>query len=252
MGFISLFFPWGVILQALAVVHFIRRRPDGIWLWVIVFLGPVGALVYLFMEVLPDLTLLRQSFEGYGRRKRIRYLEAVVLQNPAAGNYEELGDLYLDERQFARARECYDRAITSRTEDLDPIYRRGIAEIHLGDYPAAVQDLERVTAREPKYDLHRAIALLAHAYANTGQPDRADARFRQATDASTLSETYVNYATFLISQNRTGEAREWAERVLGKKPGMPRYLQRRERPWFRKAKALLKRLPKDGGAHAGV
>jgi len=27
---------------------------------------------------------------------------------------------------------------------------------------------------------------------------------------------------------------------------MPRYLQRRERPWFRKAGALLKRLPKAG------
>ena len=163
MGFISLFFPWGVILQILAVVHFIRRRPDGIWLWIIIFLGPVGAVVYIFMEVLPDLTLLRQSFEGYGRRKRIKYLEAIVLQNPAAGNYEELADLYLDEGKFARARECYDKAITPRTEDLDPVYRRGVAEVHLRDYAAAVQDLERVTAREPKYDLHRAIALLAHA-----------------------------------------------------------------------------------------
>ena len=61
MGFFSLLFPWGVILQVLAIVHFIRRRPDGIWLFVIVFLGPIGALVYIFMEVLPDLTLLRQS-----------------------------------------------------------------------------------------------------------------------------------------------------------------------------------------------
>ena len=85
MGFFSLFFPWGVILQVLAIVHFIRRRPDGIWLLVIVFLGPIGALVYIFMEILPDLTLLRQSMEGYGRRKRIKYLEAVVQQNPAAG-----------------------------------------------------------------------------------------------------------------------------------------------------------------------
>jgi len=246
MGFISLFFPWGVILQILAVVHFIRRRPDGIWLWVIVFLGPVGALVYIFMEVLPDLTLLRQSFEGYGRRKRIKHLEAIVLQNPAAGNYEELADLYLDERKFARARECYDKAITPRTEDIDPIYRRGVAEVHLGDFPAAVRDLEQVTARDPKYDLHRAIALLAHAYASTGQPDRAEPLFRRATDASTISETYLNYATFLVSQNRAAEAREWAERVLGKRPGMPRYLQRRERPWFRKANTLLKRLPKSG------
>jgi hypothetical protein len=244
MGFFSLLFPWGAILQVLAIVHFIRRRPDTIWLWVIVFLGPLGALVYLFMEVVPDLALLRQSMDSYGRRKRIKYLEAVVLQNPAAGNYEELADLYLDEGKYARARECYDRAISPRSDSRDAIYRRGVAEIHLKDFDAAARDLEHVTASDPKYDFHRAPALLAHAYASTGRPAEAEALFREATASSTLSETYLNYATFLASQNRPAEAREWAQRILAKKPTMPRYLQRRERPWFRKASALLKRLPK--------
>jgi hypothetical protein len=252
VGFFSLLFPWGAILQIVAIVHFIRRRPDMIWLWVIIFLGPIGALVYIGMEVAPDVVLLRQSYEGFGRRKRIRLLEAIVLQNPAAGNYEELADLYLEEGRFARARECYDKAISSRTDDLDPVYRRGIAEIHLGDFTAAVQDLEHVTSRNPKYDLHRAIALLAHAHANTGHPDKAEMLFKHATEVSTISETYINYATFLVTQGRPAEARHWAERVLAKKPTMPRYLQRRERPWFRKANALLKRLPKTGGAAAAI
>jgi hypothetical protein len=243
VGFFSFLFPWGVILQAIAIVHFIRRRPDTIWLWVIIFLGPIGALIYIAIEVIPDAGLLRQSFEGFGRRKRIRHLEAVVRDNPSAGNYEELAELYLDERHYRRARECYDKAITPRTESVDAIYRRGIAKIHLDDFAAAAKDLEYVTARDPKYDLHRAIALLAHAYASTGQPDKADALFQQATSISTISETYLNYATFLASQNRVDEAREWAQKILAKKPAMPRYLQRRERPWFRKAHALLKRLP---------
>ena len=150
MGFISFLFPWGIILQAIAVVHFIRRRPDTIWIYIIFFLGPLGAAVYIFMEVLPDVGLLRQSFDSFGRRKRIKQLEAVVLENPAAGNYEELADLLLDEKKYARARECYDKAITSRG-DPDPIYRRGIAEIHLGDFTAAVADLEDVTSRDDKY-----------------------------------------------------------------------------------------------------
>ncbi len=243
MGFISLLFPWGLILQALAMVHFIRRRPDNIWLLVIIFLGPLGALVYIAMEVVPDLGLLRQAFDALGRRKRIRYLEALVLENPAVGNYEELGDLYLDERKFARARECYDKAIATRADHPDPFYRRGIAEIHTGDFAGAVRDFEHVTSHDPRYDSHRAIALLAHAYANNGRADKAEALFQQATAISTLSETYFNYATFLASLNRAAEAREWAERILAKKPTMPRYLQRRERPWFRKAQALLKRLP---------
>jgi hypothetical protein len=237
------FFQWGILLQALAVLHFIRRRPETFWLWVIIFFGPPGAFIYILMEVVPDLGLLRQSFEGFGRRKRITYLEALVLQNPAAGNYEELGDLYLDEKKFARARECYDKAITPRTTDLDPFYRRGVAKVQLGDFEGAIKDLEYVTSRDPKYSSNRARGLLALALGETGRAEDADSLFRQVTEMSTLSETYVNYASFLAAQQRTAEAREWAERVLVQKSTMPRYLQRRERPWFRKAKALLKRLP---------
>ena len=238
------FFQWGILLQVLAVLHFIRRRPETFWLWVIIFFGPPGALIYILMEVVPDLGLLRQSFEGFGRRKRLKYLEALVLQNPAAGNYEELGDLYLDEQQFARARECYDKAITPRTTDLDPFYRRGVAKVQLGEFAGAIADLEYVTSRDPKYDSHRARGLLAHAFGQTGRATDADSLFQQVIEASTLSETYVNYASFLAAQQRTAEARDWAGRVLAKKPTMPRYLQRRERPWFRQANALLKRLPK--------
>ena len=235
--------PWGLILQGLALIHFLRRRPDTYWLWIIIFFGPLGAGIYIFMEVIPDLGLLRHSFEGFPRRKRIRILEALVLDNPAAGNYEELGDLHLDEGNFARARECYDKAIRSRSDLPDAFYRRGIAEIQLGDFAAAVPDLEHVVSREPKYDSNRAAALLAHAYANTGRAEEADAWFQDVTQRSTLSETYYNYATFLASQGRNEEAREWGQKILAKKPTMPGYLRRRERPWFRRANGLLKRLP---------
>jgi hypothetical protein len=193
--------------------------------------------------VVPDLGLLRQSIEVFPRRRRIKRLEAVVLENPSVGNYEELADLYLDEGKYARARECYDKAISSRADYPDPVYRRGIAKIHLGDFRGAVTDFEYVTSRDRKYDSHRAIALLAHAYAHTGQIEQADELFRHAVSMSTNSETYYNYASFLASQKRVADAREWAQRILAKKPTMPRYLQRRERPWFRKANALLKRLP---------
>jgi hypothetical protein len=236
------FFSWGLILQAIALVHFFQRRPEAFWFWIIVFLGPLGATIYIVVEIVPDLGLLRHSFDAFGRRKRIRHLEAVVLQNPAAGNYEELADLYLDDENFARARECYDRAISARTGHPDPLYRRGIAEIHLGDFDAAVRDLEWVIARDSKYDSYRAMALLAHALGKVGQHERADALFTQAMEYSTASETYLNYASFLAAHGRPAEAREWAQKILAKKPTMPRYLRRLERPWFRKATALLKGL----------
>src|SRR5579862_9788161 len=239
---IFLFFPWGLILQAIAIVHFIRRRPDGYWLWIIIFFGGLGALIYIAAEVIPDAGLARQSFKVFPRRKRIRELEAAILDNPSAGNYEELADLYLEEGNYARARQCYNKAISSRTDSLDPFYRRGMAATFMGDFTAAVPDLERVVSQDPKYDFQRATALLAHAYANTGQPEKAETLFQEVTKISTSSETYYNYATFLASQNRTAEARQWAQCILEKKPTMPGYLRRRERPWFRRATTLLVRL----------
>lgn len=244
MGYLSgLFFPWGVLLQAAAVIHFIRRRPDTYWIWIILFLGPVGALVYLFAEALPDLGLLRGSLKVFPRRKRIRELEGLIRANPSAGNYEELGDLYMEDGHLARARAAFNSAIAARGDSLDAFYRRGVCALHLGDAAAAIPDLERVVAKEPGYDFYRAGGLLAHAYAQTGQKERAEALFREVTERSVASETYLNFAHLLASEGKTAEAREWAQKVLDKKAAMPGYLKRRERPWFRSANKLLKRVP---------
>jgi len=233
---------WAILLRIIAIVHFIRRRPNFFWIWVILFHW-VGALIYIAVEVIPDAGLLRSSFQVFPRRRRIHELERAIIDNPSAGNFEELGLLYLDDGNSARARVCYDRAISSRTDHPDPFYRRGIAEIELEDFAAAVPDLETAVKSDPEYDFHRAKGLLAWAYAKTGQTDKADAMFRDATRLSTLSETYYHYALFLQSQGRNAEARVWAQRILEKKPTMPGYLRRRERPWFRKASGLLARLP---------
>jgi hypothetical protein len=232
---------WAIALRIVAIVHFIRRRPDWFWIWVILFHW-VGALVYISVEVIPDAGLLRGSFQVFPRRRRIHELERIILDNPSAGNYEELGLLYLDDGNFSKARAAYDKAISSRTDHVDPFYRRGIAEIELKDYAAAVPDLERAVRSDPDYDFHRAKGLLAWAYAQTGQAEKADALFREATRISTISETYYYYALFLESQGRGPEAREWAKKILDKKPTMPGYLRRRERPWFRRASAVLSRV----------
>ena len=230
---------WAIAIRVVAIVHFIRRRPNFYWLWIILFHW-VGAAVYIAVEVIPDAGLLRESFKIFPRRHRIRELEAAVLDNPSAANYEELGDLYLEEKKYARARDCFDKSISSRTDSPDPFYRRGICAMYMGDYAAALTDLERVVKADPKYDFQRGAGLLAHVYANTSHPEKADALFQEVLKTSTLSETYYNYGCFLLSQNRKEEARSYARAILGKKPTMPGYLRRRERPWFRRAHSLLK------------
>jgi hypothetical protein len=239
LGFV---YTYGIILQAIAIAHFVRRRPDTYWLWIILIGGGLGALAYIAFEVIPDLGLLRGTFDVFPRRRRIAELQAAIIDNPSVGNYEELGHLYLDDGQFARARESFDRAISPRTDSPDPFYRRALCALAMDDIAAAVADLEQVMTRDPKYDYQRAAGLLAHALGKAGQREAAAALFSEVTQTSTLSETQYNYACFLQAEGRTAEAREWAQRVLAKKPTMPAYARRRERPWFRRAQSLLKRL----------
>lgn len=246
MGFLFnfIFTWWGLLLEGLAILHFIRRRPDTWWLFVIIFLGPLGAAAYLLIEAAPDMGFLGgQSIRGFSRRSRIRELENLVKVNSAVGNIEELGDRYMDDGRLVQARAAFNEAIARGSTTLDPFYRRGACAVLLGDAAPAIPDLERVVAKEADYDFHRAAGLLAQAYAMTGQKEKSEAMFRETTKLSTLSETYLNFSDLLASEGRNAEAREWARKVLEKAPAMPGYLRRRERPWFRRARKALRRLP---------
>ena len=76
------------------------------------------------------------------------------------------------------------------------------------------------------------------AYANTaaGKAEASSGSIKISTLLKPL-----HYASF-SPQERNADA-QWARQILAKKPTMPGYLRRRERPWFRKANALLMRLP---------
>ncbi len=228
----------GILLVLMAITHWIKKRPDTYWLFIILFLGPVGSLIYLAVEALPDLRD-PDFFKVFPRRRRIRELEATVTENPSAGNYEELGQLYIDEGKWQKARDAYNKSISARTDSPDPFYRRGIAEVELGEYLAAVPDLERAVHADPKYDFQRAAGLLAFAYGKTGQNEKAERLFADVVRTSTLTETQYHYAEFLAAQGRKAEAKEWLQRIISKRKTQPGFLRRRERKWYWLTRKLM-------------
>ena len=236
------FFSYGFVLQLIAILHFVRRRPEGYWIWIIFFGGAIGAIAYILMEMLPDLGLMQHSMKGFSRRKRIKALQAIILENPAPGNYEELGDLLLEEERYAQARDCFDRALGVRTDSIDPFYRRGIAAYHLGDYSAALSDFERVVKSEPKYDYSRVQLFYARSLAKAGRTAEAMTVFQRLIEISSSTEALCAAAEFFAEQGRSEEARQLVERVLARKATMPAYQKRRERVWLRRASALARRL----------
>jgi len=245
-----LYYPWGFVVQGIALLHFVKRRPEGYWFYVIFFGGFLGAAVYIAAEMAPDLGLARNVFQGFGRRSRIKALEIQIIDNPSPGNYEEVGDLLLEQKEFAKAREAYSRAIAARADSPHTFYSRAKCWLGLEKYAEAIPDLEHVALKDAKFDYYRAAGLLADAYAKTGELERAGDMFADVVQYSTTPETLYNYANYLKASGQREESRDWAERLIAKKRTLPRYMKRVERAWFRKGNALLKELRLAGGRAA--
>jgi hypothetical protein len=244
MGFFShLFYPWGFIVQIAALVHFFwRRRAGFIWLWVIFMGGFIGAAAYLIVEVFSEADLLRAAMERHARKGRIADVEGRILDNPSVANFEELGELYWDEGDYAKAREAFNRAVGTGTDATRTFYRRGLCSYELGDVAAAVPDLEFSFRTDPKIDFYRGGMFLARAYADTGRNAEAAAVFSAAMQHTSTPEMLYSYAAFLAEQNGKDEALEWLNRLDETKRTAPRFVQRTGRAWFSKGNALRKQL----------
>ena len=244
MGFLShLFYPWGFIVQIAALVHFFwRRRASFVWLWIIFIGGFVGAAAYLIVEVLSEADLLRAALERRARKTRISTIEAHLIDNPSVANLEELGELYWDEKAYAKARDYFNRAVATGTDATRTFYRRGQCSLELGDAAAALTDLEYAFRTDPKLDFYRGGMFLAHAYEATGRSAEAAAVFADAMKHTSTPEMLCSYAAFLAGQNRKDEACEWLNRLEETRRTAPRFVLRTQRVWFNKGKALRKQL----------
>src|SRR3981189_3123731 len=102
-GLSYFFYPWGFIVQILAIVHFLRRRPENYWLYIIFLGGFLGDTVYRGVEVPPDITLLRGAIHGIGPRLCVQTVETQNVDQHSEGSYNELRELYMEEKQYGKA-----------------------------------------------------------------------------------------------------------------------------------------------------
>lgn len=115
MRFVShIFYPWGFILQILALVHYFRRRAEWYWFWIILIGGALGALIYIIAEVLPDAGLIRGVFQSHGRKSRIAVVEGMIIDNPSVANLERSWASCIGMRSNTRRRARHSTAPSKR------------------------------------------------------------------------------------------------------------------------------------------
>ena len=236
----GLFYPYGFVLQAIAILHFVRRRPDTL----LALDHPDGrrrrAGLHL-VEVIPDAACSAARSRCSRAVSASRSSKAAILDNPSIGNYEELGDLYL-ETSSSRGR-ANASTVIAKSDAIDPFIAARCARWRSTISRAAAADLEKVVARDPKYDYQRAAGLQAHALANSANGrapthcSRKCCKRRRCRRRSTTTPASCGHGPHRRSARvgRTHPAQEGDDAGLHPPPGAAVVPE---------AAALLKRLPR--------
>lgn len=233
----------GHLLQLLMLIHFFRNRPEYYWIFVILFLGPLGAAIYFFVEVMPVMNWKLPVIARWERSRRKQWYEKLVRESPSQEALGQLGAICALEGNHARAIELYGDALDRDPGEHESRYGRARSYMASGNHEAAVGDLSVIVASEPHFKMHAAQLALAESYEALARPAEAAGVYRTVLERNPISAANYGLGKILAEQGETAEARGLLEEVVSKQTGLPRYLRRQERPWVAKAKKLLKTLP---------
>jgi Flp pilus assembly protein TadD len=127
--------------------------------------------------------------------------------------WEVLIQQYLDTYQLFKARDCLDRYLERRPDDVQALLGRGFVWERLFFYPEAVDDYRRAVQVEPEND--RARLRLAETLLITGPPDQAAEQFEELRWRHPDSRAArIGLARAWRRQGRTAEAGQLLDALL--------------------------------------
>ncbi|MBY0420746.1 MAG: hypothetical protein K2Q06_00480 [Parvularculaceae bacterium] len=195
-------------------VHCVRTGQNMYWLWLLMVGGSLGAAIYFFAVMAPDL--------AGGRTGRTAAKAVKRLVNPQADYARALKELEETPTAGARIKAAHAAEALGRWDDAeaqwtlaasglwadDPVVLAGHANalIELGRYEDALQKLE---ALQEKGEGDKGLSALAFArcYEGLGRVSEAEAPYRYAADHVPGLEAGARYVAFMARTGRAEDAR---------------------------------------------
>ncbi|MDP8223461.1 MAG: tetratricopeptide repeat protein [Candidatus Lernaella stagnicola] len=235
----------GGLLTLVAVIHFFVTRPDTYWIFVIIFLGPLGSLAYLVVNViLPRFSsagpLKHRVSLSFDQRRRVKELELKVEEMGLPRDSAELGELLYRRGNPERAEKMLRHAL-QHDDEPETAYWLAVTLEKLGQPEEASQLLAPIVREDPRFKFGDAYLAYGRSLAAAGHREEALKAFRKVLEQSSLTETRVRYGLLLADTGQTDEARGELERAVREAKSLPGFNMKQARPYVRKAKQWLAR-----------
>ncbi len=240
-------FGWVInLLQIVCILHALLRRRDYYWYLVIVFVPVIGSLLYLFMNVLPDLrrvdvaelTEPLQTSDMRLRRAEMAINDANTLNNRL-----------ILAREQKRAKK-YEAAIATLAPMMhgvqrdDPLLQFELAEAKYlnKQLPEAIEELLALQQNCPMELRGPTWLLLARSHEEQNNLIEAERCYAEAIKNFSGEEAKFRYTNFLISQSRIDQAKPMLDEIIKSVRRSAGVYQHEQRQWLKMAEELKKKI----------
>ncbi len=205
-----------LILSIILCVHVVRTNQPMYWLWVILVIPWLGAIIYLIAVVLPGLTggstarrVTRAARDTLDPNREYRAAKTAFDDIATVHNQMRLAKAAADLGRYEEAEGFYRQAAQGvHADDPTLLLGRATALIELGRAAEALPLIESLgpdtaEGRAPAVALAR-----GRIFEALGRVEEADAAYQAAAGRLPGLEGLGRYAAFLARQGRADEARE--------------------------------------------
>ncbi|MFT3907642.1 MAG: tetratricopeptide repeat protein [Steroidobacteraceae bacterium] len=243
----SPFYLISLLISVGLIVHCIKTGRNTIWVWVMLWLVPIGALVYLAVEILPDLFRSRTSRRAVRGVQRaldpgqdLRRYELEARRSGDVASRQRYADELLRQHRAGEAIEIYRQALSGLYEH-DPNLMLGLAraQFALGQPTEARQTLDALIQHNPGYkspDGHLLYARLLQAEGATG---KALEEYKVLAGYYAGAEAKLRYAQLLKQTEQRSQAKQVLQELLEHARAAPRHYRKMQQEWLAQAEKEL-------------
>lgn len=204
-----------LLVSVALCVHVVRTNQQLYWIFIILFLGPIGSAIYLIAIVIPEMT-------GGARAKRIgmaardaldptreyRQAKAASDDSPTVHNRMRLAAAAASLGRHGEAEQLYGEAMQGiHADDPTLLLGRANALIELGRAPEALPLVDKLVAEQAARSPATALAQ-ARVLEALGRYAEADTNYQWAAGRLPGLEGLARYAAFLARVGRKQEAQD--------------------------------------------
>lgn len=243
--FTSLFGSFGIIGTAFWVWMLYdclqNERDRQTWLWILIFLNVIGAVLYFFTRWMPRASVPMPSFtKRWTCRNALWQAEAEAKNIGKAHQFIKLGNILYEIGDYDRATESYQQALAKEPENPQALWGAICVAIDRKQLDTAKMYLQTLVKVKPDFMYGDASLTYGRVLFSLGELAAANTHLEQHLKSWGHPEAYVMLSKIQQQQGNSQAARETLETMIVKIKSSAPFQYRKNQGFVRQGERMLK------------